>query len=170
MENIAKQLGTRPARVSKWRQRFAKDRLTALSDAPRSGMPQKYTAGGVLVQYPEPVGIARREFHLGAATARSNRRIREGIQRQGYAFRMDQGGRPTEFAQASLLRFMQVSTRAESDRVGPGASVTDSRQAAEDRRTGASHGPHNLDLNGLQLSMAERVSASLDEPAMLARA
>jgi transposase len=44
VENIAKQLGTRPARVSKWRQRFAKDRLAALSDAPRSGKPQKYTA------------------------------------------------------------------------------------------------------------------------------
>jgi hypothetical protein len=35
---------TRPARVSKWRQRFAKDRLLALSDAPRSGMPHKYMA------------------------------------------------------------------------------------------------------------------------------
>lgn len=39
---IAAQLRTRPARVSKWRQRFAKDRLAALSDAPRSGKPHKY--------------------------------------------------------------------------------------------------------------------------------
>ena len=44
VETIAKQLGTRPARVSKWRQRFDKDRLDALSDAPRPGKPQKYTA------------------------------------------------------------------------------------------------------------------------------
>ena len=44
VENIAKTLNTRPARVSKWRQRFAKDRLLALSDAPRSGKPHKYTA------------------------------------------------------------------------------------------------------------------------------
>lgn len=42
VEKIAAQLHTRPARVSKWRQRFAKDRLTALSDAPRPGKPHKY--------------------------------------------------------------------------------------------------------------------------------
>jgi transposase len=44
VESIAQRLGTRPAWVSKWRQRFAKDRLAALSDAPRSGKPQEYTA------------------------------------------------------------------------------------------------------------------------------
>jgi transposase len=44
VESIAKALNTRSARVSKWRQRFAKDRLLALSDAPRSGKPHKYTA------------------------------------------------------------------------------------------------------------------------------
>src|SRR3954449_3460055 len=43
VEKISKRLRTRPARVSKWRQRFVKDRLNALSDAPRSGKPQKYT-------------------------------------------------------------------------------------------------------------------------------
>jgi transposase len=37
VENIAERLQTRAARVSKWRQRFAKDRLAGLSDAPRSG-------------------------------------------------------------------------------------------------------------------------------------
>src|SRR3974377_1235996 len=42
VEKIAAQLRTRPARVSKWRQRFVKDRLAALSDAPRSGKPHKY--------------------------------------------------------------------------------------------------------------------------------
>lgn len=42
VEKIAQQLRTRPARVSKWRQRFAKDRLSALSDAPRPGKPPKY--------------------------------------------------------------------------------------------------------------------------------
>src|SRR6516165_6122479 len=35
VEKIAERLQTRPARVSKWRQRFAKDRLAGLSDAPR---------------------------------------------------------------------------------------------------------------------------------------
>jgi transposase len=42
VEKIASQLHTRPARISKWRQRFVKDRLAALSDAPRSGKPHKY--------------------------------------------------------------------------------------------------------------------------------
>src|SRR4029077_4670866 len=43
VEKIAERLETRPARVSKWRQRFSKDRLSALSDAPRPGKPHKYT-------------------------------------------------------------------------------------------------------------------------------
>jgi transposase len=42
VEKISERLRTRPARVSKWRQRFVKDRLNALSDAPRSGKPHKY--------------------------------------------------------------------------------------------------------------------------------
>src|SRR5215475_1397849 len=42
VEKIAERLQTRPARVSKWRQRFAKDRLAGLSDAPRPGKPHKY--------------------------------------------------------------------------------------------------------------------------------
>lgn len=44
VEEIAERLQTRPARVSKWRQRFMRDRLAALSDAPRSGKPAQYTA------------------------------------------------------------------------------------------------------------------------------
>jgi len=43
VEKISERLETRPARVSKWRQRFVRDRLHALSDAPRSGKPHKYT-------------------------------------------------------------------------------------------------------------------------------
>jgi transposase len=43
VEKIAERLGTRPARVSKWRQRFMRERLNALSDAPRPGKPPKYT-------------------------------------------------------------------------------------------------------------------------------
>lgn len=42
IEDIARQLDTRPARVSKWRQRFAQGRLSALSDAPRPGKPRIY--------------------------------------------------------------------------------------------------------------------------------
>jgi transposase len=42
VEEIAKRLQTRPARVSKWRQRFVRDRLNALSDAARTGKPRRY--------------------------------------------------------------------------------------------------------------------------------
>ena len=43
-EQIAVELKTRTARVSKWRQRFGKDRLQGLGDAPRSGKPARYDA------------------------------------------------------------------------------------------------------------------------------
>jgi transposase len=39
---IARQLNTRPARVSKWRQRFAKNRLDGLKDSDRKGRPSTY--------------------------------------------------------------------------------------------------------------------------------
>jgi transposase len=39
---IAGSLRTRPARVSKWRQRFAHHRLEGLQDSPRSGKPRRY--------------------------------------------------------------------------------------------------------------------------------
>src|ERR1051325_3870445 len=43
VEKIAEHLHTRPARISKWRQRFAEGGLNALSDAPRCGKPHTYT-------------------------------------------------------------------------------------------------------------------------------
>lgn len=41
-QQIADQLNTRTARVSKWRQRFAASRVAGLQDAARSGKPAKY--------------------------------------------------------------------------------------------------------------------------------
>lgn len=43
-KEIALKMKTRPARVSKWLRRFAKDRIGALNDGPRSGEKRrKYT-------------------------------------------------------------------------------------------------------------------------------
>jgi transposase len=72
VENIAQQLGTRPARVSKWRQRFAKGRLSALSDAARPGKPRTYsdeTESRVLalLDQPAPDGYAQWNGGLLAA-------------------------------------------------------------------------------------------------------
>ena len=64
VENIARQLDTRSARVSKWRQRFAQDRFGALSDAPRSGKPRTYNSETenrvlALLDQPVPKGYAQ---------------------------------------------------------------------------------------------------------------
>lgn len=72
VESIAKALNTRPARVSKWRQRFASHRLLALSDAPRSGKPHKYTVETekrvlAMLDQPAPEGYAQWNGALLAA-------------------------------------------------------------------------------------------------------
>jgi len=64
VEEIARHLQTRPARVSKWRQRFAKHRLFGLSDFQRSGNPGRYdeqTEKRVLdlLRQPPPEGHTR---------------------------------------------------------------------------------------------------------------
>ena len=54
---IARDLGTRPARVSKWRTRFARDRIAGLVDAPRPGAPARYdrsTETRILLALDEP--------------------------------------------------------------------------------------------------------------------
>src|SRR5258708_5273159 len=61
VEEIARHLHTRPARVSKWRQRFAKHRLFGLSDFQRSGAPGRYDENTEkrvlnLVKQPPPEG------------------------------------------------------------------------------------------------------------------
>src|SRR2546430_2767965 len=64
VEEIARHLHTRPARVSKWRQRFAKHRLFGLSDFQRSGTRGKYDADTErrvleLLEQPPPEGHAQ---------------------------------------------------------------------------------------------------------------
>jgi transposase len=64
VEQIAKHLNTRTARVSKWRQRFVARRLDALSDAPRSGKPARYDRKTekrvlALLDSPPPTGYAQ---------------------------------------------------------------------------------------------------------------
>jgi transposase len=72
VRSIAAQLRTRPARVSKWRQRFAKLRMNAFADLPRPGKPHTYTAATeerVLTQLdqPAPEGYAQWNGRLLAA-------------------------------------------------------------------------------------------------------
>lgn len=61
---IARRLNTRLARVSKWRQRFAKQGLAGLRDAPRSGKPKTYTDATekrllALLDTPPPQGYSQ---------------------------------------------------------------------------------------------------------------
>jgi transposase len=61
---IARELGCTRGVVSKWRVRFAKDRLAGLADAPRSGKPKTYdeTVGRRILaalDRPPPAGCAR---------------------------------------------------------------------------------------------------------------
>ena len=56
-KDVATLLHTRPATVSKWRTRFAKNGLTGLGDAPRPGKPRVYdetTERRILAQLDEP--------------------------------------------------------------------------------------------------------------------
>jgi transposase len=60
---IARRLGTRPARVSQWRTRFARDRLAGLADAPRPGARPRYGPDTTrrildLLDQPPPAGHA----------------------------------------------------------------------------------------------------------------
>ena len=64
VEKIAERMHTRPARISKWRQRFAEGRLNALSDAARPGKPHTYTEETErrvlrLLDQPAPEGYAQ---------------------------------------------------------------------------------------------------------------
>jgi transposase len=61
---IARRLNTRLARVSKWRQRFARQGLAGLQDAPRSGKPKTYTEATekrllALLDTPPPQGYSQ---------------------------------------------------------------------------------------------------------------
>jgi transposase len=63
-EAIAVRLGTRAATVSKWRGRFARNGLSGLNDAPRSGKPRRYAAEDerrvlAALDRPPPLGYAR---------------------------------------------------------------------------------------------------------------
>lgn len=62
--SIAAELGTWPGRVSRWRGRFARERLGGLSDRPRPGPKPRYTAETgkrilALLDQPPPAGYGR---------------------------------------------------------------------------------------------------------------
>jgi transposase len=80
-KEIALKMETRPARVSKWLRRFAKERIAALNDTPRSGEKRrKYTRATeerilkVLDEAP-PVGYSRWNGRLIAQQLGRSRRL-----------------------------------------------------------------------------------------------
>jgi transposase len=91
---IAASLRTRPARVSKWRQRFAQHRLEGLHDGSRSGKPRRYDASTekrVLKQLdqPSPVGHPTWTGHLLALALGdvSEDQVWRVLRRQGISLR-----------------------------------------------------------------------------------
>ena len=66
--SIAAELGTRPGRVSRWRKRFAGERLAGLHDLPRPGPPPRYTAS-TAKRHPGGCSIRRRLWGDGRWTA-----------------------------------------------------------------------------------------------------
>src|SRR5947209_1540690 len=60
-----------------------------------------------------------------------------------------------------------AAARIESNGTGSGPSLHHSHKAAQDRCAGTDLGAQGLDLDGIQLSLAERLSAGLVEPALL---
>lgn len=70
--SIAEELGTWPGRVSRWRTRFARERLAGLADRPRPGARPKYDSGTdrrilTALDQPPPAGYARWTAPLLAA-------------------------------------------------------------------------------------------------------
>jgi transposase len=70
---IAREVGCARGAVSKWRVRFATERLAGLADAPRSGKPRTYRADAdqailALLDRPPPAGCARWTAPLIAQT------------------------------------------------------------------------------------------------------
>lgn len=70
--SIAQELGTWPGRVSRWRVRFARERVAGLADRPRPGAKRKYDATAdrrilAMLDRPPPRGYARWTARLLAA-------------------------------------------------------------------------------------------------------
>jgi hypothetical protein len=126
VEEIAERLHTRTSRVSKWRQRFVRYRLPALSDAPRCGKPAHFVPAysSWLNQVECWFSILGRAaprgggFHFGSAVMRGHRCLRRGLQPEAAPFEVDQGRRAPVRTQIDLLELMQVSTRGQNGNPG----------------------------------------------------
>ncbi len=91
---IAQQLNTAPSRVSKWRLRFAEQRLAGLVDRPRTGKPARYDEATrkrilTMLDQPPPEGHATWTGTLLAAALGdvSNHQVWRVLKRQGISLR-----------------------------------------------------------------------------------
>ncbi len=91
---IAQQLNTPPSRVSKWRLRFAEQRLAGLVDRPRSGKPARYDEATrkrilTMLDQPPPEGHATWTGTLLAAALGdvSDHQVWRVLKRQGISLR-----------------------------------------------------------------------------------
>ncbi len=91
---IAQQLNTAPSRVSKWRLRFAEQRLAGLLDRPRAGKPARYDEATckrilTMLDQPPPEGHATWTGTLLAAALGdvSNHQVWWVLKRQGISLR-----------------------------------------------------------------------------------
>ncbi len=91
---IAQQLNTAPSRVSKWRLRFAEQRLAGLLDRPRAGKPARYDEATrkrilTMLDQPPPEGHATWTGTLLAAALGdvSNHQVWRVLKRQGISLR-----------------------------------------------------------------------------------